>query len=273
MKIPLVSIIITTRNSGKTLQQLLKSIKNQTYKTIEVIVVDNHSSDNTADIARSFTEKVFLKGPERSVQRNFGAKKAIGKYLLILDSDMQLSINVVKECVEKLEKNKDIKFLIIPEKSFGKGFWTKTKAFERELNQGEDYFEAARFFSKKIFWEVEGYDENLTGPEDWDLPQRIIKKYKQERIKSVIFHNEGCPTLLGLAKRKYYYGLSVHKYLKKHKISPLNAKTIYCLRPAFYRNWQKILLNPKLSVGMFLMLLVETLGGGLGYLTGRVKNE
>lgn len=273
MKNPLVSIIITTRNSGKTMQQLLKSIKTQTYKSIEIIVVDNHSSDNTVITAKSFTKKVFSKGPERSVQRNFGAKKALGKYLLILDSDMKLSTNVVKECVEKLEKNERIKSLIIPEKSFGKGFWAKTKAFERKLNQGEDYFEAARFFPRMIFWEAKGYDENLTGPEDWELPQRIAKKYNQGRINSYIFHNEGCPTLWGLAKRKYYYGLSVHKYLRKQKLSFFSVKTVYFIRPAFYRNWQKLLFNPLLSSGMFLMLLMETLGGGLGYLVGRMKDE
>lgn len=273
MKNSFVSVIITTRNSGKTIRQLLISIKNQTYKPIEIIVIDNNSSDKTIAIAKTYTKMVFLKGPERSVQRNFGAKYAQGKYLLILDSDMKLSCNVVNECVEKLENNKKIKALIIPEKSFGKGFWAKTKAFERELNQGEDYFEAARFFSKKIFWESNGYDESLTGPEDWDLPQRITKKYKQARINNYIFHNEGCPTLWGLAKKKYYYGLSVHKYLEKQNIFPINTKTVYFLRPAFYRNWQKILLNPLLSIGMFFMLVIETLGGGLGYIVGRLRNE
>lgn len=273
MKKHLISIIITTRNSAKTLTALLQSIKKQYYKEIEIIVVDNNSSDNTVEIAKSFTNKVFIEGPERSAQRNLGAKKSKGKYLFILDSDMVLKPAVVGECVEMLEENKEIKALIIPEESFGNGFWAKTKALEREINQGEDYFEAARFFPKKIFWEVGGYDESLTGPEDWDLPQRVVKKYKVGRIKSKILHNEGSPTLLGLAKRKYYYGLSVHKYLKKQKLSPISVKTVYFIRPAFYRNWQKVLSHPLISLGMFLMLFVETLGGGLGYLAGRYKDD
>lgn len=273
MRKPLVSVIITTRNSAKTLGELLQSIRKQSYKHTEIIIIDNSSLDQTVEVAKYFTKKVFIKGPERSTQRNLGAKKSLGKYLLILDSDMVLTTNVVVECVEMMEADPKIKSLIIPEESFGEGFWAKTKAFERLLNQGENYFEAARFFPKKIFFEVGGYDEKITGPEDWDLPQRIARKHKTGRIKSKILHNEGKPTLLGLAKRKYYYGLSVHKYLKKQKLFLINTKTVYFLRPAFYRNWQNVLSHPFLSSGMLLMLFVETFGGGLGYLVGRIRNE
>lgn len=268
---PLVSVIITTRNNEKTLKKLLNSIKKQSYKKIEIIIVDNYSFDKTVEIAQSFTDKVFQKGPERSAQRNFGAKKAKGEYLLILDSDMILTKSVISECVKKIQSNNQIGAIVISEKSFGKGFWAKAKAFERKLNQGEDYFEAARFFPKKTFWEAHGYDEALTGPEDWDLPQRVGRKYKIDRVKNLILHNEGCPTLLGLAKRKYYYGLSAHRYFEKQKMFPLNKKTIYFLRPAFYRQFNKILFHPIISLGMFIMLLAETIGGGLGYLVGRFK--
>src|SRR3989338_5625100 len=164
MRKPLVSAVITTLNSDKTLGKLLTSIKGQSYHPVEIIVVDNNSTDETLKVAKNFTDKVFTKGPERS---------------------------------------------------FGDGFWAKAKILEREIHQGENYFEAARFFPQKLFWEFGGYDETLTGPEDWDLPQRLAKKHRVGRIKSFILHNEGCPTLFKLAKRKYYYGLSAHQYLKK----------------------------------------------------------
>src|SRR3989344_3215998 len=83
----LVSIVITTRNSASTIGELLKSIKVQDYSRIEIIVVDNKSSDGTGEIAAQYTKKVFDKGPERSAQRNFGARKAKGQYLFFLDSD------------------------------------------------------------------------------------------------------------------------------------------------------------------------------------------
>lgn len=271
MNNPLVSTVVTTLNSGKTLKKLLTSIKEQSYRQVEIIVVDNNSTDETCEIVKCFTKKVFTKGPERSAQRNFGAKKALGKYLLFLDSDMVLTKDVIGECVEKLEKG-EAEMVIIPEKSFGDGFWAKAKILEREIQRGEDYFEAARFFPKRLFWEAGGYDETLTGPEDWDLPQRLAKTHQVGRIKSLILHNEGRPTLLKLAKRKYYYGLSTHRYLKKQRLPVFTPKTVYILRPAFYRDWRKLAGDPVISLGMFIMLFAETLGGGLGYLVGRMKN-
>lgn len=266
-----VSVIVTTKNSANTVEDFLKSIKNQTYKNIEIILVDNNSTDKTVDITKKYTKNIFIKGPERSAQRNFGVSCAKGNFVLILDSDMVLTEDVVKECVELMDRDTSVGGIIVPEKSFGSNFWAKVKAFEREINEGESYFEAARFFPKKIFLEFKGYDENLTGPEDWDLPQRILKKYKISRIKSYILHNEGKASLINLMKKKYYYGLSVHRYLSKQKISPISSKTVYLLRIAYYKNWKKLISNPVLTLGMILMLTLEMIGGSSGYLIGKFK--
>lgn len=269
----LVSIILTTKNSSKTLPALLESLQNQSYKNIEIVLVDNNSSDKTIEIAQKFTKNVFDFGPERSAQRNYAAKKAQGKYLFVIDSDMELTKHVVSECVEQFKLQKNLGGVIIPEKSFGEGLWSQAKVFERQINEGEVYFEAARFFPKKIFWEFGGYDENLTGPEDWDLPKRISKKYQMTRIRSYILHNEGHHTLWGLMKKKYYYGLSVHKYLKKQNASVISAQTIYFLRPAFYKKWRTLLSKPFLTIGMIVMLAGEMFAGGTGYLIGKLKDE
>lgn len=270
-KNPLVSVIITTRNSAPTLNQLLKNIKNQSYKNIEIIVVDNNSRDKTKEIARKYTKRLYDKPPERSAQRNYGAAKARGDFLLFLDADMVLTKNVVSECV-RMGDDRNVGGIIIPEKSFGRGFWAKAKALEREINAGEAHFEASRFFPKKVFQEAGGYDETLTGPEDWDLHQRVSKKYKITRTKSFIKHNEGQHTLIGLAKKKYYYGLSAYKYITKQKLPTIGPTTVYFLRTAFYRKWRRLLSDPVLALGMFVMLFAETVGGGVGYLVGRLKS-
>jgi glycosyltransferase involved in cell wall biosynthesis len=58
---PLVSIVIPTKNSARTLEKCLVSIKNQAYENIEIIVVDNYSTDGTYEIAGKYTTKVFQK--------------------------------------------------------------------------------------------------------------------------------------------------------------------------------------------------------------------
>lgn len=270
-----VSIIIPAFNEEKVIERLLKSLKKQTYKNCEVIVIDDSSVDNTVKIAKQYTPNVYTrKHAERSIQRNFGAGISKGEYLLFLDADMELTPGVVKECVEKIQKDKKSGAIAIPEKSIALTFWEKVKAFERSIYnlEGDSITDAARFFTREAFNKAEGYDESITGPEDWDLPDTIRELgYKQNRIKAIIYHYERVPSPLALARKKYYYGLRAYRYLTKHKISVISAKTIYFLRPVFYKNWARIIIHPVLSLGMMMMLSAELIGGGLGFLMGRIK--
>lgn len=269
---PKVSIIVTTKNEENSLEQCLRSIVSQTYKNIELILVDNNSEDNTKEIAEKYTRLVFIKGPERSAQRNYGAKKAKGDYYLFLDADMRLTPRVVEECV-KIVQSSVVGGVVIPEKSEGVGYWGKCKALERVCYLGESSLEAARFFDKNVFWEMLGYDENMTGPEDWDLPQRIRKKYKTGRIKSKIIHDEGNVTLWGLMKKKYYYAGEASLYLKKHPFRTTVTQIFYLLRPAFYKNWKKIIKNPFIGCGMIIMLIAEQMSGLVGFILSTFNSK
>lgn len=272
---PLVSIIIPVYNEENVIERLLKSINAQTYKNWEIIVIDDGSTDETPEIAKKYTEKVYLKKhAERSVQRNFGASVCKGIFFLFLDADMGLSKNVVKDCVTKMS-SANLGAVAIPEWSIANTFWEKVKAHERSFynEKGDATTDAARFFKRSVFEKVGGYDETITGPEDWDLPERIKKEsISIGRISSKIYHYERVLSPFKLAQKKYYYALTSHRYLKKHGISPFSAKTIYFLRPIFYRNWRMLILHPILSSAMFFMLTWEQIGGGLGYFIGKIKN-
>lgn len=273
IKFPLVSIIITTRNEQKNIQAALRSIKNQSYKELEIIVVDNNSVDRTKSIAKKYTKFVYNIGPERSAQRNFGVEKSRGEYVLILDADMIVGKDVVKECIKQVSQDTKLKALIIPEQSFGEGIWSKAKAFERSFYLGDLSIEAARFFNKKIFKEFGGYDLSITGPEDWDLPQRIAKRYKIGRINELILHNEGRLSLWGLMRKKFYYAKKANIYLKKQNKKVISSTTVYFLRSAFYKNWKKMLRHPILTIIMFIMLVAELFWGSLGFLVGKIQYD
>jgi glycosyltransferase involved in cell wall biosynthesis len=268
---PLVSVIITTKNSEKYIKECLYSIKKQSYKKIESIVVDNNSIDHTKEIAEKYTKSIYNKGPERSAQRNFGAKKTKGDFLLFIDSDMELSKNVIKECVEKYETANDRKVggIIIPEVSIGKSFWAKCKALERSFYIGLDWIEAPRFFSKDIFTQFKGYDEKQTGTEDFDLPQRIKNKLGEEsilRIKSPIYHNEGNLSLLYTLKKKYYYVKTANEYRQKKSNQKYYKKQANIERYKLFFSKPKLLYrNPIVGIGMLFMKTCEFAAGGLGY--------
>lgn len=271
---PKVSIIITSKNEEHNIAALLKSISTQVYKKIETILVDNNSTDKTVKNAKKFKNvKIYNLGPERSAQRNYGAKKARGEYLLFLDADMRLGPKVVGDCVDAISSKK-IGGVVIPEKSIASNFWEKTKAFERSFYNefGDEVTEAARFFPKKVFFKAGGYDESITGTEDWDFPETVREYgYKISRINSLIYHQERILSLFSVAKKKFYYGLKAYKYLDKHQIPMLGPKTVYFLRPVFYKQWRRLISHPVLTLGMVVMLLFELIGGGLGYFVGRIQ--
>jgi glycosyltransferase involved in cell wall biosynthesis len=274
-KNPLVSIIIPTKNSESHIEALLKSIKQQSYKKIEIIVVDNNSADKTKHIAKKYTKNVFNKGPERSAQRNFGASKAKGEYLLFIDSDMILTKSVVKECVE-VAQNTEAKGIVIPEKSIGEGFWARCKALERSFYLGIDWLEAPRFFSKQLFLLFRGYDEKQTGTEDYDLPQRIKQKHGNTsigRIKSFIIHDEGRLSLLYTLKKKFYYVGTSQNYVKKEANRELFKKQSSIIEryKLFLINPQKLFSNPLIGSGMIIMKTSEFIAGGLGYIRNNDK--
>lgn len=271
---PLVSIIITTKNEEKSIEKLLTSIGKQSYSNFEIIVVDNYSKDSTPIIVKKYKVNFFQSGPERSAQRNIGAKISKGKFLLFLDADMELTPKVVEDCVEKIIKEK-VDGIVIPEQSKWVNFWGQVKAFERSFynEKGDPITDAARFFSKAVFHKVGGYDETITGPEDWDLPDRIRERgFKVGRSIEKIYHHEQKISLTTFFIKKFYYGLNAHKYLSKHSIPVFSPKTVYFLRPLFYKSWVRLIKHPILSLAMVCMLLVELVGGGLGYLIGRIKN-
>lgn len=273
MNNPLVSIIIPTKNSSKTLGVCLESIKNQTYKNIELIVVDNNSIDGTKEIADKYADKVLNKKPERSAQRNFGAKNSKGECILFIDSDMKLSEDVVLSCVKEIEKDKDIKGIIIPEESFGVGFWAECKKLEKSFYIGVDWMEAARFFKKEVFGEMGGYDEKMVSGEDWDLSQKIGRKCKIGRIPEFVYHNEGRAVLSKVIKKKFYYAQKFHNYAEKNNKGNIEKQTGVIERyKLFFSSPKKLFSNPIIGIGMLFMKTCEFGFGWLGYLVGRIKN-
>jgi glycosyltransferase involved in cell wall biosynthesis len=271
-----ISIIITTKNEEKNISNILNSINNQTFKNYEVIVVDNNSTDKTKELAEELGAKVFNKGPERSAQRNFGVSESKGNYVLILDADMILEKEVLEELHAAILKDSELKTLTIKEEPMGDSFWAGCKKLELEFysSNPNSKTHAARCFDRKVFEEFKGYDLNLTGPEDWDLPERINKKYpKKYFTKSKIYHNEGDYGLWRILNKKFYYAQKASTYITKHKMKLTDSKFVYFLRPEFYEYsnlWTKNLL---ISAGLILMLTLETFAGGLGFIYGKIKQK
>ncbi len=295
----LVSIVITTKNEGKNIENCLKSIKEQTYKNIEIIVVDNFSTDSTRETALKYTDKVYEKGPERSAQRNYGMiEKSSGEYVMYIDADMLLSPSLIEGCTKTLSQNNEVIALHIPEIILGKKFFSKVRRFEREFYNGT-VIDGARFFLKEKFTEAGGFDPDLSGPEDWDLDKKIKKVGKigflsypenynssgfvynfvrEKGIKklpefSCIFHNEAEFNLRKYLNKKSYYTASFDNYVKKWGMNDPDIRKqlgfSYRYITVFVEKgkWKKLVRHPLLTLGMlFLRVMV-----GIVFFLGKFK--
>ena len=99
----MVSIITPCHNSEAYIRDTIESVFQQTYKNIEYIIIDDGSNDGSWQIIKSYGNKIKAyktKNLGACHARNFGYKKAIGDYLLFLDSDDIISKDMIKELVE-----------------------------------------------------------------------------------------------------------------------------------------------------------------------------
>lgn len=286
---PLVSIIITTKNELKNIGTCLDSIVAQTYKAIEIIVVDNFSTDQTQEIARRYTDKVFSKGPERSAQRNFGMiEKSQGEYVMFVDADMILAPTLVESCLDKMRTDNSTA-LHIREVVLGRNFWSRVRRFERGFYDGTP-IDGARFFLKSAFVQVGGFDEELFkvgSGEDWDI-DKLIKKIgtisllkedglrKQiwptglfEFVKSrgvtpsenepLIYHNEADFILKSYLKKKAYYAKGFDGYIAKWGRSDPDIQKQFGLWYRFFgvflenHKWRNLVSHPVLTLGMYFL--------------------
>lgn len=267
---PLISVVVTTKNEEANIDKCLESIRQQTYKNIEIIVVDNNSTDKTKEIARKYTKLVFNKGPERSAQRNFGILKGRGKYAIYLDADMVLSKEVIEECVKTCEENGDIMGVYIPERIIGKGFWIKTRDFERSFYNGT-VIDCVRFFPIASFKKARGFDLSMTGPEDWDFDKKIRQLGETALIKSELYHNEGDFNMKKYLSKKKYYSQSFDSYINKWGRDNKDVKRQFGLYYRYFGvfmengKWAKLLAHPILTMGMYYLRFRV----GLSFLTGR----
>jgi len=270
MKNPLISIVIPTKNSERTLNECLDSIEEQTYQNYELIIVDGFSKDKTRAIAKRRTDKFFTSPLPMSGARNLGFSKAKGGIFISIDSDMVLERTVLEDVIAKMGGNGG---LIIPEVGCGSGFISKCKDLEKRCYIGDETIEAARAFKRKAFEDTGGYDGNLILGEDWDFHWRLKERYRIGRTDAKTEHNTKHLSLIYDLKKAYRYGNSLPRYLAKKNTQSkewLNLKKLF-----FIRHFQKLIREPLYALGLTFIKCAEYAAGFAGFLAAKVveKNE
>jgi glycosyltransferase involved in cell wall biosynthesis len=267
---PLVTVIVPTKNSSKTLAKCLESIKNQDYKNTEIIVVDNHSIDNTLEIAKRYTNAVYTFSPERSSQINYGVQKSSGKYIYRVDSDFVLEPQIISEATSTAESNNYAAILIHNSSDPTVSFWAKVRKFERDMYDSDDLNVAVRFIRKDAFLSVGGFDKRLVYGEDYDLHNRIVEKYKIGRIRGKELHLGEYKSIKEIAKVNYYYGNTAYLFLKKNRSRGI--KQVNPIRKVYLKHYKKFLRHPYLATGFIVYQIVRYSSGFIGLLVNKLRH-
>lgn len=199
------------------------------------------------------------------------SKKASGKYVCFIDSDMELTKNVIEECVNLIERDRKIGGIIISERSVGNSFWVKARDFERSFYAGTE-IESARFFRKDLAEKVGGFAEDIIFFEESTLPQRIEKLGcdVKARINAEILHHEENFFIWNWLKKKFYYGKSASNYKEKYDNYASKQMSILRRTSIFLKN-RRFYSKPLLALGVMTLKLLEYFSAGLGFLASKVK--
>ena len=233
---PLVSIIIPVYNYGRTLDRALMSVFNQTHKNIEIVVVDDGSTDEFTKIKLKNldipnTKVIFQENGGPSKARNVGVKSSTGEYILPLDSDDLMHPSYVEECLKIIKQNKNYSPVYCDTIHEGqmKGVEKRPEWSKERLVNGP-FIVNCSMFSREAFDSINGYDEELKGWEDYDMWLRMMQKgYVGKRIPKplfVYFHHESEGTVSTIANKDTQ---SLHKkiLLKNRLIEDPTKKSIY----------------------------------------------
>jgi glycosyltransferase involved in cell wall biosynthesis len=266
-KMPLVSVIVPTRNSELTLDVCLQSIRNQTYKKIEMIVVDRYSTDTTKAIAARYTAKIFDKEPERSAQVNYGVLRSSGEFVYKVDSDFILDPKVVRECVDMAHKGFDA-VVVHNSPDVRVGWIARIRKFEVDMYKYDITHSSARFVSKSVYQKIGGFNEMITAGEDYDFQNKLNRGgFKTGFIDAEALHLGEPKNFLGHMKKYYAYGKDFTKYKKYNRTE--SKQQLGFFRSVYVKHWRRFLHHPVNGVGFIAYNFCKYGFGGLGYLVAR----
>lgn len=188
----MISVVIPTYNRADTITRAIMSVLNQTYKDLEVIVVDDNSNDNTDEVIKNIIDGrvkyyKFHENKGACAARNYGIEMSRGEYIAFQDSDDEWDKNKLKKQVDYLIKN-NLDIVSCRVKSINNKC---EKIFPINIEVNNDIYIKNKITTqtilgkRKCFMETK-FNEDLPRFQDWELSLRLIKKYKVKIMEDIL---------------------------------------------------------------------------------------
>ena len=242
---PLVSVIVPIYNAAPYLQETLDSILASTYRPIEVVMVDDGSSDDSLKIAQTYCEQhtecqvITQKNRGVSAARNTAIKAAKGTYILPVDADDKIADTLIEKAVKVIESNKNIRVVGCRCWMFGlvDKEW-KLPKFKHSLLARKNMIPATALY-RKVDWELcGGYCEEEIYREDWDFWLSMMELGGTfHKLDEVLFYYRisiNSRRVLAKGRKKIIVDAINRRhpeYLKQHLGGPLH----------YHRSWSRFI--------------------------------
>lgn len=182
MEYPLVSVVIPIYNMQEYLEETLQSVVKSTYPNLEVILMDDGSTDRSDVIARKYAEQsdniCYYRQPNSGVirARNHAIEKATGVFIFPLDADDLLDPSFLEKAVAVMNEYPDVKVVCGQDSFIGKksGVW-KLPNYKPSLLARKNIIAASALYRKEDWIRVGGYCSEITAREDWEFWISLLK--------------------------------------------------------------------------------------------------
>ncbi|WP_313269236.1 glycosyltransferase [Sphingobacterium sp.] len=191
----LVSIIIPVFNNQSTVEETVASALAQDYDNLEIILVNDGSTDNTQKILEKLSDQheniqLYNKSNEGvSASRNYGFRRSHGKYVVFLDADDLLVDTFVSECAYVMDNQRTLSVVYTQVQFFERqsGIFKLPKLDFQRLLSG-NCLTVTAMIRAEMFESVNMYDEKLNYVEDWEFWIRLLHKYPYfQKIEKPLF--------------------------------------------------------------------------------------
>lgn len=218
-----VSVVVPVYNAEKYIKTCVNSIRNQSYKNLEIILIDDGSKDSSPQICDEFQKEderikvVHKKNEGAGKSRNRGIEIATGDYILFVDSDDYIKSTLIEKCVKATNGNKDalVMFGIENVTEDGKTMSCLVPYSDQYVYCNEEVTE--KFLPEVIFSENKK-KRNL------EMPACMANFYSMDVIRKISWHFESEKEYLS---EDFYSLLKIYKYIEMVFI--LN-EALYCYR-------------------------------------------
>lgn len=223
---PTVSVVIPCYNYAGYLPDSVRSVAGQTFRDLEVIIVNDGSTDDSLEVARGLLDEykrelaITLIDQENrghpSISKNTGYSQARGRYYFTLDSDDMIMPDYVEKTAGVLDNNPDVDIVYPGYRTFGESDWFHIPPdFDLDSLKYWDYIPYSSVFRKEVYEKTEGYETDSSHRimEDWDFWLRVYSAgFRFKALKEpLLLHRTHHGSLFTSSRGKPFYAANVRR--------------------------------------------------------------